>query len=142
MGQCKYCGQSAGLFSHAHKACEEKHKQGIAELLAYLNAYFNGTGSISSVLHKIKTLQADNYLNKEDIATCCSKAIEHYADVVRLPITKQHLQIVDIFLNNIGIPRTALNRTGALDVLGKRFYQGTLMSYFAENEPKIGRAHV
>lgn len=135
MGQCKYCGQSAGLFSHAHKACEEKHKQGIAELLAYLNAYFNGTGSISSVLHKIKTLQADNYLNKEDIATCCSKAIEHYADVVRLPITKQHLQIVDIFLNNIGIPRTALNRTGALDVLGKRFYQGTLMSYFAENEP-------
>ena len=73
MGQCKYCGQSAGLFSHAHKACEEKHKQGIAELLAYLNAYFNGTGSISSVLHKIKTLQADNYLSKEDIATCCCK---------------------------------------------------------------------
>ena len=135
MGKCKYCGLSAGIFSHAHKECEEKHKQGIAELLAYLNSYFTGTDSISCILSKIKTLQTDNFLNQEDIETCCSQAIKHYADVVRLPITKQHLQIVDTFLNNIGVSRTALNKTGALDVLGKRFYQGTLMSYFAENEP-------
>lgn len=48
--KCKYCGLSAGVFSHAHKECEEKHKQGIAELLAYLNSYFNGTDSMSCVL--------------------------------------------------------------------------------------------
>lgn len=135
MGKCKYCGQNAGFFSHAHKECEEKHKQGFAELLAYLNAYFNGTSSISSMLSKIKTLQTDNYLSQEDIENCCSQAIKHYADIVRLPITKQHLQIVDTFINNIGVSRTALNKNGALDVLGIRFYQGTLMSYFAENEP-------
>ena len=133
--KCKYCGLSAGLFSHAHKECEEKHKQGLAELLAYLNSYFNGTDNISRVLSKIKTSQTDNFLNQEDLETCCSQAIKHYADIVRLPITKQHLQIVDVFLNNIGISRTALNKTGALDVLGMRFYQGTLMSYFAENIP-------
>lgn len=135
MGKCKYCGQNAGFFSHAHKECEEKHKQGFAELLAYLNAYFNSTSSISSVLSKIKTLQTDNYLSQEDIENCCSQTIKHYADIVRLPITKQHLQIVDTFINNIGVSRMALNKNGALDVLGIRFYQGTLMSYFAENEP-------
>ena len=53
--KCKYCGQSAGFFSHAHKECEEKHKQGIAELLAYLNSYFTGTDSISCILSKIET---------------------------------------------------------------------------------------
>lgn len=135
MGICKYCGQSAGIFSHAHKECEEKHKQGITELLACLNAYFNGTDSISSVLSKIRTGQTANYLSQEDIEACCSQAIKHYADILRLPITKQHLQIVDAFLNHIGVSRTALNKTGALDALGIRFYQGTLMSYFAENEP-------
>lgn len=132
--KCKYCRLSAGLFSHAHKECEEKHKQGIAELQAFLNSYFNGTDSMSCVLSKIKTLQTDDFINQEDIESCCSQAIKHYADIVRLPITKQHLQIVDTFLNNIGVSRTALNKTGALDVLGMRFYQGTLMSYFAENE--------
>ena len=135
MGKCKYCGLSAGLFSHVHKECEEKHKQGIATLLACLNSYFNGAEDMSCVLSQIKTLQTNNFLSQEDIETCCSQAIKHYADVVKLPITKQHLQIVDSFLNNIGIPRTALNKTGALAVLGRRFYQATLMSYFAENEP-------
>lgn len=28
MGQCKYCGEDAGFFSHVHKKCEEKHNQG------------------------------------------------------------------------------------------------------------------
>lgn len=56
MGKCKYCGLSAGIFSHAHKECEEKHKQGIAEFLAYLNSYFNGTDSMSCVLSKIKNV--------------------------------------------------------------------------------------
>lgn len=25
MGLCKYCGEDAGIFSHVHKECEEKH---------------------------------------------------------------------------------------------------------------------
>ena len=32
MGTCKYCGKDAGLFSHEHKECEEKHEQGILSL--------------------------------------------------------------------------------------------------------------
>ena len=32
MGTCKYCGKDAGLFSHVHKECEEKHGQGIRSL--------------------------------------------------------------------------------------------------------------
>lgn len=32
MGQCKYCGEDAGFFSHVHKECEEKHCQGLTIL--------------------------------------------------------------------------------------------------------------
>ena len=104
-------------------------------MLAYLNSYFNGTDSMNNVLAKLKTLQTDNFLTEEEIESVCSDAIKHYADAVKLPITKQHLQTVDTFINNIEVSRTTLNKTGALDMLGSRFYQGTLMSYFVENEP-------
>ena len=48
MSKCKYCGLSAGLFSHAHKECEEKHKQGVAELLAYIHSYLRRTDIIAN----------------------------------------------------------------------------------------------
>lgn len=135
MGTCKYCGLSAGLFSHAHKECEEKHKQGIAELLTCLRAYFNWSEEIGNLLNKTKSLQSNYFLNQEDLEDCYRRAIKLFADTVRLPITKQHIQIVDTFLSSIKVPLSVLNKNGELDALGTRFYQGVLMSYFAENEP-------
>lgn len=38
--KCKYCGLKAGFFSNVHKECEEKHKQGIAELFACIRSFF------------------------------------------------------------------------------------------------------
>ena len=31
MGKCKYCGQDAGLLSHKHDECEQKHEKGVKE---------------------------------------------------------------------------------------------------------------
>lgn len=135
--KCKYCGLSAGFFSHAHKECEEKHKEGIAELLANLRAYFNGSEDLGNVLNKIKGMQTSNFLSKEDIEDCYRRAIKLFADTVRLPITKLHIQIIDTFLKNVKVPFSVLNKNGELDALGTRFYQGVLMSYFAENEPMV-----
>ena len=50
MGQCKYCGEDAGLFSHVHKECEEKHIQGIA-------TFENGKASENSGCIRRYTLQ-------------------------------------------------------------------------------------
>lgn len=133
--RCKYCGLSAGFFSNAHSECEEKHQRGIAELLAVLRSFFAGNDSINSVQTKIKSVQTDNYLSKEEVEDSCRQALKLFADTVRLPITKQHLQTVDVFLNNIGLSRSTLNKGGELDALAMRFYQGVLTSYFAENEP-------
>ncbi len=134
MGKCSYCGLSAGLFSHAHAECEEKYKKGLAELLSCLSSYFRGEVSIDCVHALVRTLQSNNFLKQEDVETVCGQAVNLYADALRLPITKEHLMKVDHFLNNIGVSRTSLNKNGALDRLGTRFYQGTLMSYFVENE--------
>lgn len=135
MSKCKYCGLSAGLFSHAHKECEEKHKQGIADLLAYIHSFFCNTDTIGNVILKIRQLRTDNYLNQDDIDQCCRLGIRHFTDSIHLPITKLHLQKIDEFIHNIGISQTTLNKDGDIDKLGTRLYQGVLMSYFAEKQP-------
>lgn len=135
MGRCKYCGQSAGLFSHVHKECKEKHEQGIDELRTCLRAYFEGNAIMGNVLSEIKALQANNYLSQEDLEEGCRRALKLFGDIIDLPITKQHIQNVDVFLNNINIPFSVLNKQGELDVLGNRLYKGTLMGFFVENEP-------
>lgn len=135
MGNCKYCGKSAGLFFHSHKACEEKHKQGLNGLADALHDYFAGRGSMSGVLGKVKVLQTDNFLSNDDLVACSCEALRTFAKAIRLPITKQHLQLVDVFLQNVGVTKAELNADGALDAVGTRLYQGVLMSYFAEDEP-------
>lgn len=133
--KCKYCGKSTGFFSRAHKDCEEKHQQGVAELLASLRTYFVGNDNIADVIKKIGAVQSHNFLNKEDVEDCCRQGIKHFTDMIRLPITKEHLQKIDAFLHNINISQTAMNKNGELDKLGTRLYQGVLMSYFVEREP-------
>ena len=133
--KCKYCGKSAGLFSRAHKHCEEKHRQGGAELLASLRAYFAGNADMADVTRKIGAVQGNNYLNKEDVEDCCRQGIKHFTDTIQLPITKEHLQKTDTFLHSINIASAALNKNGELDTLATRLYQGVLMSYFAQGEP-------
>ncbi|MGM9776966.1 MAG: hypothetical protein ACI3ZD_01325 [Prevotella sp.] len=143
--KCKYCGLEAGLFSRAHKVCKEKYQQGIDELLDGLHAYFMGRMSITNILNIINIAKNNHYLSQRNVENCCRKGICRFANTLRLPITKQHIQLVDLFLHNIGIPLTVLNMEGELDRLGKCLYQGVLMSYFVDNEvlSKVEkRAHV
>lgn len=133
--KCKYCGLSAGFFSTVHKECEEKHKQGIAELLACIRSYFMGNDDISIVVSNIQSGKQNKFLSDGDIADCCQKGIGLFADAIHLPITKLHLQKTDIFLRNIGISNSILNKNGQLDKLGCRLYLGVLMSYFVERLP-------
>lgn len=135
--KCKYCGQSVGLFSHVHKECEEKHKQGVAELLATLRAYFVGNDNIINIINKIRSVQNNNYLNSEDVEDCCRQGITHFTDRIHLPITKEYLQKIDVFIHNINISQSTLNKNGELDKLATRLYQGVLMSFFVEREPML-----
>ena len=132
--KCKYCGLDAGLFSRAHDACKEKHRQGMDDLLDELQADFMGRVDMASVLKRVKAVKSSHYLSQEDVEDCCRKSIDCFANTLRLPITKTHMQLIDQFLHHIGISSTLLNKEGALDRLGKRFYQGVLMSYFVDNE--------
>lgn len=133
MGTCKYCGQRAGLLSKVHKACEEKHQQGMAELLAAMHSYFKGRDNINIVLSKMSMGQQDCFLQRSDIEDCAEKALDFFCEHIKYPITKQYLAIIEAFLNNINVSRMRLNKGGSLDRLAMKFHQGVLVSHFAES---------
>ena len=63
MGQCKYCGEDAGFFSHVHKECEEKHDQGVKALEDGIRRYFRdaiGTHGVRNVVY-IRMLWKDMF---------------------------------------------------------------------------------
>ena len=135
MGKCKYCGLSAGFFSHAHKECELKHQIGMKVLLDAINAFFKGIENISLVLSNIALTKQENFLSQEDVEDCCRQGLNQFCDNIHLPITKEYIKNVDIFLNNIGFLKSTLNKEGELDRLGQRIYQGLLTSFFVEQQP-------
>lgn len=132
--KCKYCGLSAGIFSKVHQECEEKHRKGMAEVSANLRSFFQGTDKFSTVLTKKKQAEQCNFFSMKDWEYACLEALKNYTDSIKPPIGKQHLQTVDLFLNNAGIPRTTLNQKGDLDRLSSRLYEGILLAFFAENQ--------
>ena len=68
MGQCKYCGEDAGFFSHVHKECEEKHNQGVSTLEGGIRKYLKDALKISDLLSLVVNLKKENYLTDPDIA--------------------------------------------------------------------------
>lgn len=135
MPNCKYCGQNAGIFSLYHKECKAKWEQGNAELLAEIHAYFKGQATISEVQRKTAVLRRTCYISDEDVVKQSDTAIRLYADTLSLPITPQHLQLIDTFVRSININRDKLNADGCLNYLGKKLYGGVLASFYNDGIP-------
>ena len=62
MGQCKYCGEDAGFFSHVHKECEEKHDQGINTLEDGIRRYFRDAINVNALKLLVTQVKQQNYL--------------------------------------------------------------------------------
>lgn len=104
MSICKYCGQSAGLFSKSHKECKEKHDRGINGMRELMRRYFAGTVSSSDLQMKIGRNRQPYYLSDEDIATTAISTLSDYANSLRLPYNQSQLLTIKSFIASIGIP--------------------------------------
>lgn len=132
MGNCKYCGKSAGFFSRSHKECEEKHDQGIQGLTSMLKKYFQGGITASKMGQNIKQNKTPYFLKDDDIAKIASNVILEYTAMLRRPYSPNLLTCISDFIQNIGISYAKLNSSGAMDALGKKIMQGYLVDFFAK----------
>lgn len=133
MGNCKYCGQSAGLFFKAHKECETKHSQGLAEFGSVCNGYFAGRASSHDVVNKRNNLKMNNFLSDEDIVQTGDTAIRAYTDSIRRPYSPRQLALVDEFINALGVSYANLNHAGAVDGFTQKLLKGFMVDFFTDN---------
>lgn len=132
MGACKYCGQSAGLFSHAHKECEEKHQQGMKDLTATFNSFFMGRATTSDIKAAKGRLQRDAFLSEEDMCACSDAAIRAYTASIHRPFSPKAMHLMDDFLNAIGITYSKISKSGAIDGFTKKLMKGFMVEYFTD----------
>lgn len=130
MATCKYCGKSAGLFSHYHKECEEKHDQGKTILDGAMRSYFRNTTQIGELRKVITKVSQNFFISSEDISVSSGKCIDEWTNTIHWPFHSSQLAKVKDFLNNIGVPYQAINSSEALDRLCQKMLHGFMAEYF------------
>lgn len=134
MGDCKYCGKSAGIFSHAHKECEEKHDQGITILEGALRSFFRNATPASELQRVVSLVRQAHYATDTDIAASASKCLDEWANVIHWPFHTSHLQKVKDLLAYIGVSYGAINTNGSLDRLCQKMLRGFMAEFFTNQK--------
>lgn len=134
MGTCKYCGQSAGIFSRVHNECEEKHNRGIEGIKKLMHRYFNDDVTASDISHKLDLNRLPYFLSDDDIAGSAVEALKNFSATLKRPYNNVLPKIKD-FIASIGIPYSTLNTSGAMDDLGQKLFQGYVVDFFAKGVP-------
>lgn len=130
MGKCKFCGKSAGLFSHSHKECENKHTIGLAEFQSTVLSFLCGSISANKVVDKKIQLFNSSFLTEEDLC----QIIGDIASSTKLthPIStstiSRLLSLSSILRINISNP----NLRNGLDELAKKMTRGYMVEYFMD----------
>lgn len=135
MGTCKYCGQSAGFFSRAHKECEEKHERGLKGMVDLMRRYFSGAVSANDLKAKLTKNRLPYFLSDEDIASVAITAIKSFGDSLKRPYPSDTLQRIKDFLHAIAIPYSKLNEKGDMDALAMKMFQDYVVDFFAKGVP-------
>ena len=134
MATCKYCGKSAGLFSHSHKECEEKHNQGITVLEGAIRSYFRNPTQIGELRKVVENVSQNFYVAFEDISNSSSKSIDEWTNTIHWPFHSSQLARVKEFLSNIGVSYQSINSSGSLDRLCQKMLRGFMAEYFTNHK--------
>ena len=132
MGTCKYCGKSAGIFSHSHKECEDKHSNGVNDFGAVVSAYFTGRASAVDIQQVRSCLKKDAFLSEEDICKVSDAEIRRYTASIHRPFSPQPMHLMDDFLNAIGVSYSSVNENGAVNEFTKKLMRGFMVEFFTD----------
>ncbi len=135
MGKCKYCGLDAGFLSRSHKACRRLHEQGLTDCLAAIDAYLQGSTSISELTSHLATLKTNNYLTDAEVTSCGRQSLRHYAQTLPATVGGHDVCLVADLLPSLGLANPDAATSGELSTLGERLLHGILSSHFQDKLP-------
>lgn len=135
MSTCKYCGQSAGFLSSAHKECEDKHDRGLKGMGIVMGRYFADTVTAAELKAKLAKNRSPYFLSEDDIVSAAITAIKAFGDSLKRPYPSDTLPRIKEFLNAVTVPYPKLNEKGDMDTLAMKLFQGYVVDFFARGVP-------
>lgn len=135
MSICKYCNKSAGLFSSAHKECEEKHTAGVENLRKLLGDYFHGVVQGATIQREVSQLRKESFLNADDISSEFTKTLDCYTTAIHRPFSPQMPQVVTSLVSAVGESYSLLDRNGAITRFAQKIIKGHIAEYFTGKQP-------
>ena len=115
MGDCKYCGQPAGLFRTKHKACQEKHDTGWAQMLALARDAASGKANLEEMTPALTSIAAASFIPPEQVqeATVAGweGAVDHFVDDGALSEDEEKHLVG--YTERFSLDRAVLDRNGA-----------------------------
>ncbi len=135
MGTCKYCGKSAGFLSRVHKDCEEKHAQGLDGMSRLMSRYFDGNVSSADLAARISRNKPSYFLTDDEIADTAITVLKRFVDSLRLPYSQAVLQQIKGFISSVSVPYGLLNKSGEMDKISQKLFQGFVIDFFAKGVP-------
>lgn len=115
MGNCKYCGKSAGFLSKAHKECEKKFNDGTNEIIMSIGKDCISGNDLNILENKIKEMASNSYISdnliKNLIISGWENAVKRAFDdgILTEEEEKNIINMMDHFLLN----RNVLDNNGA-----------------------------
>ncbi len=81
MGNCTFCGDSAGFFKKSHKECKQRHNQGKEKIISLIGSVGSGGGDLKQLETYIKQIVSFSYIDATSINNIITTGWEKAVDI-------------------------------------------------------------
>lgn len=115
MGNCVYCGDSAGFLRSAHKECKQRHEGGKSEIVALVSSVSSKDTDYKRLESAIQKIAASSYMNRSAISECIVSGYENAVERALNDhvITEEEEARLSELQRHLGLSRHKLDRNGA-----------------------------
>ena len=132
MGDCTFCGKSAGLLRSKHAACLQQHDSALAEIVSHATAGASGEKAPADANSAITQLAQNNFVGpgevQDALTTGFENAVDHMLDDHL--ISEDEETSLNAYAKVFNLSRDTLDRTGA----ATRVAQGAALRELAAGE--------
>lgn len=115
MGDCKFCGKSAGFLKNEHPECKQRHERGKAEIIK-LVADAPARNDMERLMTYVHKTASSSYIDRRDVtplmAAGFERAVDHALDDHLL--SEQEEQTLNELLKLLPVSEDTLNQNGAI----------------------------
>lgn len=115
MGDCKYCGKSAGIFRTKHHECEEKYNLGLQKMVSLVSEAVLAKADLDTLQSRLSEIASSSYIKPSQIKDTMifgwENTVDHFLDDGNLD--EQEEKQLTTFINRFSLTQNDLDKHGA-----------------------------